>query len=412
MPAVNPKAIVLLTVFIDLMGFSIIIPLVNYLVEDLNGDILHVGLLISSYSFAQFIFLPVWGRLSDRWGRRPIIIFGLAGSMVSFTIFGLADPALGLSSNLTLLFAILLTSRVVQGVANANLAAAYAYIADITPPERRARGMGQLGAIFGLGFILGPAIGGTIGQWHIWLAAFFAAGLSGANLIAAIRWLPESLPPEERSVTKPPFKEALRITAGFFRTPVLGLLLWVFALFILSFSVIFGIYIEFVKDELHGGMAAAGLLFAYMGFISLIVQGWLVNPLVERWGELRITRLGLFLMVIGIALTPASRDLVSLAAMTTIFSFGSGMVQPSINSLISRAVGPRQQGAVLGLSQSLGALSRAVGPATGALVWTQYGYATPFYLASLLMAGTLMLALAVRMRQPEVDGEADAPAGT
>jgi len=397
MPALSPKSIVLLTVFIDLMGFSIIIPLVNYLVEDLEGDILHVGLLISSYSFAQFLFLPIWGRLSDRIGRRPVIIFGLAGSTLSFTIFGLADPELGLSSNVTLLFGILLCSRVIQGVANANLAAAYAYIADITPPQRRAKGMGQLGAIFGLGFILGPAIGGTIGQWHIWLAAAFAAALSGINMVAALRWLPESLPPEDRTLTKPPLKEAVRITVGYFRTPVLGLLLWVFALFMLSFSVIFGVYIEFVKDELNGGLMEAGLLFAYMGFVSLVVQGWFVDPMVERWGELVNTRAGLVLMVVGIALIPLSWDIPSVALVTTIFSVGSGMIQPAINSLISRAVGPRQQGAVLGLSQSLGALSRAVGPATGAVVWTMWGYAAPFYLASALMVGTLGLALAGRM---------------
>ncbi len=405
MPALSPKSIVLLTVFIDLMGFSIIIPLVNYLVEDLEGDILHVGLLISSYSFAQFLFLPIWGRLSDRIGRRPVIIFGLAGSTLSFTIFGLADPELGLSSNVTLLFGILLCSRVIQGVANANLAAAYAYIADITPPQRRAKGMGQLGAIFGLGFILGPAIGGTIGQWHIWLAAAFAAALSGINMVAALRWLPESLPPEDRTLTKPPLKEAVRITVGYFRTPVLGLLLWVFALFMLSFSVIFGVYIEFVKDELNGGLMEAGLLFAYMGFVSLVVQGWFVDPMVERWGELVNTRAGLVLMVVGIALIPLSWDIPSVALVTTIFSVGSGMIQPAINSLISRAVGPRQQGAVLGLSQSLGALSRAVGPATGAVVWTMWGYAAPFYLASALMVGTLGLALAVRMDRAQRSDE-------
>ena len=400
MAALTPKSIVLMTVFIDLMGFSIIIPLVNYLVEDLDGDILHVGLLISSYSIAQFIFLPIWGRLSDRVGRRPVIIFGLAGSTLSFTIFGLADPALGLSSNLTLLFGILLCSRVVQGVANANLSAAYAYIADITPARQRAKGMGHLGAIFGLGFILGPAIGGTIGHWHIWLAAAFAAGLSGVNLLAALRWLPESLPPEHRTLAKPPLREAIRITIGYFRTPMLGLLLVVFAIFMLSFSVIFGVYIEFVKDELNGGLMEAGLLFAYMGFVSLVVQGWFVDPLVRRLGELTNTRVGLLLMAVGIALTPSSQDIPSLAAITTIFSVGSGIIQPSLNSLVSRTVGPRQQGAVLGLNQSLGALSRAVGPVSGAVAWTVWGYTAPFYLAATLMVVTLMIALALRLDSP------------
>lgn len=397
MSYVTPRNIVLFTVFIDLMGFSIIVPLINYLVDDLDGDIRHVGVLISAYSITQFCFLPIWGRVSDRIGRRPVIIFGLAGSTVSFTIFALADPGLGLTDDLALLFIVLLGSRMVQGAANANLAAAYAYIADITPREKRAKGMGQLGAVFGLGFIIGPAIGGTVGAWHIWAASMVAAGLSGLNLIAALRWLPESLPPEDRQPTKPPLREALAQTASYFRTPMLGRLLWVFGLFILSFSFVFGIYIEFAKEELNEGVGTAGLLFAYMGLISLIIQGRYVDPIVGKLGELRTSHTGLLLMAIGLGLIPFSPNVLVLVAVTTIFSAGSGLIQPSLNALISKAVGPREQGAVLGLNQSLGALARAIGPLAGAFAWSAWGYMAPFFIASGLMFCTLMLALSVRM---------------
>jgi len=391
LPAVSPKTIVLLTVFIDLMGFSLIIPLINYLVDELGGGILQVGLLLSSYSVAQFIFLPIWGRVSDRWGRRPVILFGLAGSAGSFYLFGMADPAMGLTGNMTLLFWILVASRFLQGAANANLAAATAYIADITPPSQRARGMGQLGAAFGLGFVIGPAIGGLLGQWGLWVPAFLAAILSGVNLAWASRWLPESLPPSQRQ-EKRPFSEGLAQTVAFLKQPITGLVLATFGVYILAFSTIFGTYVEYAKENLDVGVSTSGLLFAYMGLISILIQGKFVGPMVVLWKETTVARIGMALMVLGLALIPESASLLIFIVATTLFSVGNGLVLPTLNALLSQTAGRRQQGAALGLGHSIAAMGRMVGPFMGALFWEAMGYAAPFRVAAMLMVTSLIMA--------------------
>ncbi len=191
----KPLHILMLTMFIDLAGFAMFIPLLNYIVAELGGSILTVGLLITAFSLAQFACLPAWGRLSDRIGRRPVIMLGLGGAAVAYAVFGLADPALGLSDDRRLLLGVLFLSRIMLGVMSANYAAAYAYVADVTPPEERAQGMGMLGVAFGLGFVCGPALGGLLGQWGFWLPAFFGSGLALLNLFCAWRWLPGPLPP-------------------------------------------------------------------------------------------------------------------------------------------------------------------------------------------------------------------------
>ena len=190
MKAPNSKAvlgIIFLTVFLDLVGFGIVLPLLPFYASDMGATPLMVGLIISSYSAMQFLFSPVWGALSDRLGRRPLLILGLFGSAVSYIVFGLADT-----------IGVLLASRVIAGIMGANIPVAQAYIADSTTVEGRARGMGLIGAAFGLGFIFGPAIGGGLSPWGYGVPGFVAAGLSLAAATAAWLWLPESLAPENR----------------------------------------------------------------------------------------------------------------------------------------------------------------------------------------------------------------------
>jgi len=392
---VKPLHILMLTMFIDLAGFAMFIPLLNYIVAELGGSILTVGLLITAFSLAQFACLPAWGRLSDRIGRRPVIMLGLGGAAVAYAVFGLADPALGLSDDRRLLLGVLFLSRIMLGVMSANYAAAYAYVADVTPPEERAQGMGMLGVAFGLGFVCGPALGGLLGQWGFWLPAFFGSGLALLNLFCAWRWLPESLPPGH--VVRPRVSpgEALRETLAYLRQPRLGLLLVIFTLYLLAFSIIFGTFVEFSKERIGLPLRLSGVLFAYMGGVSIVTQGGLVGPAVRRCGEAWTSRAGALLMLLGMGYIPYTTTLEGVALATTIFSLGSGFIQPTLNALISRAVGPQEQGTVLGLSQSLGALSRAIGPLLGTSLWTLLGYAAPFRLASLTFALVLVLMLQV-----------------
>ncbi len=391
----KPLHILMLTMFIDLAGFAMFIPLLNYIVAELGGTILTVGLLITAFSLAQFVCLPAWGRLSDRIGRRPVIMLGLGGAAVAYAVFGLADPALGLSDDNRLLLGVLFLSRIMLGVMSANYAAAYAYVADVTPPEERAQGMGMLGVAFGLGFVCGPALGGLLGQWGFWLPAFFGSGLALLNLFCAWRWLPESLPVGHvvRSRVSP--GEALRETLAYLRQPRLGLLLVIFTLYLLAFSIIFGTFVEFSKERIGLPVRLSGVLFAYMGGVSIVTQGGLVGPAVRRCGEAWTSRAGALLMLLGMGYIPYTTTLEGVALATTIFSLGSGFIQPTLNALISRAVGPQEQGTVLGLSQSLGALSRAIGPLLGTSLWTLLGYAAPFRLASLTFTLVLVLMLQV-----------------
>ena len=392
---VKPLHILMLTMFIDLAGFAMFIPLLNYIVAELGGSILTVGLLITAFSLAQFACLPAWGRLSDRIGRRPVIMLGLGGAAVAYAVFGLADPALGLSDDRRLLLGVLFLSRIMLGVMSANYAAAYAYVADVTPPEERAQGMGMLGVAFGLGFVCGPVLGGLLGQWGFWLPAFFGSGLALLNLYCAWRWLPESLPPDH--VVRPRVSpgEALRETLAYLRQPRLGLLLVIFTLYLLAFSIIFGTFVEFSKERIGLPVRLSGVLFAYMGGVSIVTQGGLVGPAVRRCGEAWTSRVGALLMLFGMGYIPYTTTIEGVALATTIFSLGSGFIQPTLNALISRAVGPQEQGTVLGLSQSLGALSRAIGPLLGTSLWTLLGYAAPFRLASLTFALVLVLMLQV-----------------
>ena len=340
---VKPLHILMLTMFIDLAGFAMFIPLLNYIVAELGGSILTVGLLITAFSLAQFACLPAWGRLSDRIGRRPVIMLGLGGAAVAYAVFGLADPALGLSDDRRLLLGVLFLSRIMLGVMSANYAAAYAYVADVTPPEERAQGMGMPGVAFGLGFVCGPVLGGLLGQWGFWLPAFFGSGLALLNLYCAWRWLPESLPPDH--VVRPRVSpgEALRETLAYLRQPRLGLLLVIFTLYLLAFSIIFGTFVEFSKERIGLPVRLSGVLFAYMGGVSIVTQGGLVGPAVRRCGEAWTSRVGALLMLFGMGYIPYTTTIEGVALATTIFSLGSGFIQPTLNALISRAVGPQER---------------------------------------------------------------------
>ncbi|MEJ2546689.1 MAG: MFS transporter, partial [Gemmatimonadota bacterium] len=278
--------IIFLTVFLDLVGFGIVLPLLPFYATDLGATPLVVGLIISSYSAMQFLFSPVWGSLSDRHGRRPLLILGLFGSAASYIVFGLAQS-----------IAVLLFSRIIAGIMGANIPVAQAYIADTTTVEQRARGMGLIGAAFGLGFIFGPAIGGFLSRWGYGVPGFVAAGLSFLAAGSAVFLLPESLPPEKRARTTgrggldafaKRFRAARQVlTRGRIRDPIIAFFLGTmgFAGFTTTFPL-------FLDDPLGLSPMHAGGMFALVGTISAIAQGGAIGPLVERHGEKRVAAIG------------------------------------------------------------------------------------------------------------------------
>jgi DHA1 family tetracycline resistance protein-like MFS transporter len=377
---VSPLVIIFITVFIDLVGFGIIIPMLPFYAEAYGASAFQVGLLATSFSLMQFLFAPVWGRLSDRIGRRPIILAGLLGSAVSYFAFGLAD-------SLAMLFA----ARIVAGIAGANIPTAQAFIADSTSAANRARGMGLIGAAFGLGFILGPAIGGFLSQWGYHAPAFFAAALSLANFLAGWFLLPESLPAEKRGIRRAIGRvEAFQAALA---RPALPLVLLVSFLVMTAFSAFESMFALFAGARFGYGATTIGYLFAWVGMVLAIVQGVLVGRVVPRLGEHRLVPAAIALMAVALVGHAVAPNVPTLMAAMALLAVGMGFNSPSLLSMVSRLADPSDQGATLGVSQSLASLARIVGPLWGGLAFDWFGITVPFLVSAVLMLIAAALSL-------------------
>jgi len=377
----SPLIIVFVTVFIDLLGFGIIIPLMPFYATHFGASAFQVGMLATSFSLMQFLFAPLWGRWSDVIGRRPIILIGLLGSAVSYLAFGLAH-------SLTLLF----VSRCLAGIAGANIPTAQAYIADSTTPENRAKGMGMVGAAFGLGFIFGPALGGFLSQWGYQAPALFAAGLSLLNFLAALALLPESLPPERRTSARR--RSRVEVFRHAIARPRLPTVLAVFFLIVSAFASFESMFALYSQARFGFDSVTIGFLFAGVGVILAIVQGLLVGRVVRRLGEHRLVPAAIALLAIGLALVWVAGSVPALAFASAVIAVGMGFQSPSMLSVISQLSDPADQGAMLGVSQSLGSLGRIVGPLWGGFVFDRFGHAAPFASAALVMSVACVLSVA------------------
>jgi MFS transporter, DHA1 family, tetracycline resistance protein len=377
-----------LTVFLDLVGFGLIIPFLPAMARDLGASDFVAAALAACYSLMQFLFVPLWGRASDRVGRRPILVWSIAASALGMIFLGLAQ-------SLPLVF----LARLWSGGATANIAVAQAYIADVTEPEERAKGMGLLGMGFGLGFMLGPFIGGELGRFHVvghqgTLPAFVSAGLSVINLGLALRYLPESLPREKRSADVG--KLTLFDLAAWHRVPRgtgIRLVLLVTFTSIFWFTGVQAIFRLFTLDAFRMSVADTGRVLGLVGLTSVIVQGGLIGKLNRRFGEIRLLGASAALMSVGFVLHGLSVSLgvpmFLLASVVT--ALGTALHMPSVSSYISRRVGADRQGATLGLMQSAGALARATGPLLWGLLYDGLGLRLPFYIAAFALALLLLL---------------------
>ncbi|HYR52301.1 MAG TPA: MFS transporter [Candidatus Dormibacteraeota bacterium] len=389
-PSITPESRVILfiTVFIHLLGFGIIIPLLPYYAETYGATGITVGLLTTSFSFCQFLFAPVWGRLSDRVGRRPVLILSLLVTGLSYLVYAGAHS-----------LAVLFLSRMLAGVAGAVLSTAQAYVADTTTPENRTKGMGLIGAAFGMGFIFGPAIGGILSRWGFAAPAYASAGLAlAAAGFAAIR-LPESLPPAVRAEAaarrsgRTGFREA-------FSRPVVGTVLGLFFVATLCFSGMEAILALFTQRHYGWGPHQIGYLFAYVGVVAAAMQMGIVGALVRRFGERALIRAGLLLMGAAFATAGVAPPLALFLLAMGAIAVASGLLTPSLSGLISIATSPEEQGGILGMYQSLGSLARAVGPFLGGLVFDVVSPGAPLWMAG----GVLWLAALAAARLPRREG--------
>ncbi|HYB96568.1 MAG TPA: MFS transporter [Vicinamibacterales bacterium] len=391
MASVSPLVIIFVTVFIDLLGFGIIIPLLPFYAESFGASALTIGLLGTSFSLMQFLFSPIWGRWSDKVGRKPIILVGLMGSCLSY--LGLA-----LAGSLPILF----LARIVGGIAGANIPTAQAYIADVTTPENRARGMGMVGAAFGLGFIFGPALGGLLSRVSPETPMWCAAALCLANFIAACFLLPESRPANAVSRTlgrMEAFRHAMT-------KPTLMLILGLYFLVTMAFSGFEATFALFSESTFGFTAATIGLVFTFIGVILAVVQGVLVGRAVRIVGERRLIPFAILAIAIGIGLIPFVWSVPTLLGALGILAVGMGFNNPALSSMVSRLTNADDQGGVLGLASSVASLGRVVGPAWGGLLYDVYGMRTPYLVAATVMFAAFVIALAgLRSREAHAGGD-------
>jgi MFS transporter, DHA1 family, tetracycline resistance protein len=373
----RPMLVVFLTVVLDLVGFGLVIPLMPFYAETFSATPFQVTLLASVYSLAQFFFAPLWGQASDRWGRRPTLL-------LSIFMTGLMLAGFACGSALWMLFLF----RTLHGVFTANIAIAQACMADLTTQETRAKGMGLIGAAFGVGFTFGPALGGGLASFGIVVPIWVAAGLSFLNFGLAWRYLPETRVPgvgrTKRSIDPTALFRALR-------HPAVGLCIVLTFLYIFAFAAMEVTFTLFAKHQ-HGLSALQiGLMLGVVGIVGAAVQGGLIHRLVRRFGEPRLLPPALLLVAVGVAALPLAPLYAPLLAVFVLLAVGQGMASPSLQSLVSRGVGPDEQGEILGSNQSMSALARAFGPACGGWLYESVSPGVPFWFAG----GLLLLAAAV-----------------
>ena len=376
--------ILFLIVVVDLIGFGLVIPLLPFYAERYGASPQQVTLLLAVFSLMTLLAAPLWGRLSDRVGRRPVLMVSMVAAAAAYLWLGVANA-------LWMLFA----ARALAGVCAGNIGAAQAYVADVTPPEKRARGMGMIGAAFGLGFIIGPALGGLVAGNNVATAdlktpALIAAALSVTALAGVVLLLKESLPPEQRGQRRDRGRVASFLDA--IGRPVLSRLILIFFLVILAFAGMESTFALWAMRQYGWGPAQVGYVFTYVGVLSAVLQGGLIGPLTRRFGEERLMACGLALIGAGLVVLPLAAALLLLVASVSMLALGMGMMQPSLNSLISRRAGREEQGEVMGVAQSVGSLSRVLGPAIAGLLFAALGRASPFFWGALLVAVALSLA--------------------
>ncbi len=385
----SPRLVILFTVVLDLVGFGLVIPLMTFYAESFSATPLEVALLMSVYSLAQFLFAPVWGQVSDRVGRRPVLLLSIALTALMLAAFASATA-------LWMLFVF----RTLHGAATANIATAQAAMADVTAPEDRAKAMGLIGAAFGFGFTLGPFLGGELSVYGLTAPIWLAAGLSALNLVLAWRFFPETRRPGTRSERRPISPVALGRALAH---PALGFCILLLFGQVFAFAMMEATFTLFAEHR-HGlTPSSVGRLFGLIGVVGIVVQGGLIRPLLRRLGERPLVPAGLFILALSLALLAVAPSGLPLMGAMALVAVGQGISSPSLNALISRAASADEQGAVLGSAQSMSALARVLGPALGGVLFTQFGEPAPFYFASALLVVAAFFAFPATARAVAAD---------
>lgn len=379
----SPLVLLLLTVFVDMLGFGIVIPILPLYAERFAASPVMIGALLAVYSAMGFLFSPVVGTLSDRLGRKSVLLLSTMGQAAAFFIMGSANA-----------FGWLFVARTIDGIFGANVSTTQAYVADVTTADERAKAMGLLGAAFGLGFICGPLLGGLLSQITVSAPFYFAGALAAVNagLIAFI--LPESLPVQYRTCSP---EKRIQTASLQGEVKVLGPLMAAYFFLMFGFTLMTAFFAIFTEDRFGFTGAENGYVFALIGAVAVLVQARLVGPLVERFTEKRLAMGGVAILACALFALPLVKELGGLLVVSAGVATGNSLVNPSISGLVSRSTDPRSQGRVLGRMQAAASLGRCAGPVAGGWLLSfnpqhtvDFGKA-PFWCGSALLLAALLL---------------------
>lgn len=389
-----------MTVFLDILGFGIIIPLLPFYAQKFGADATMIGLLMSANAVAQFLFNPVWGRFSDKFGRRPVMLLTVFGSAVAYALFGFAD-------SIFLLF----VSRILSGVTGATIGVAQSFIADLTTKENRSKVLGQLGAAFGMGFVFGPALSGFLASPELYLKSvnygidlrflaeysysmpgYVAGGLALINFIMVYLFLPES---NSNAKTEKKDRKAFDWQAFslVMKNNEMILLIGIQFISMVSLSNLFATFSLFLQKKFNYGIYESSLIFAYFGLCSAFIQGFLVGKLVKRFNEGRLLAISALFLTIGLSLISYMPNIYLILLSATIIFFGNGIINPCLTSLITQRANDNQTGVTLGVSQSVGSLARIFGPLWGGFIFQAWGYHYPYITGGILAALSFIMSL-------------------
>ncbi len=384
----RPLGIIFLTIFVNLVGFGIIVPLLPFYAGTFGASPLTIGLLFAVFSLCQLVAAPALGDLSDRYGRRPVLVFSLAGTVVSFVMLALAH-------SIALLFA----ARIVDGLSGGNISTARAYVADITQPQDRARAYGLIGAAFGLGFILGPAISGVLARVSYTAPIWAAATLTLVATAMAWLWLPETVHRAHAGTGNP-----FRYLPGLLRRPVVRRVLAIDFLYWFAFSVFQTTFALFVARRFGFDAPRTGYFLAAFGLLGAVIQGGLIRPIVRRLGDQPTFRIGLVCAAVGLVCAAAAHSVTALAISLVPLAFGIGFGHPTMSSLVSLVGRGNEQGRVQGAASAVESMGRTLGPIWGNASLQHVNESIPYISAAGFLIFTLVLSVGFYVGEPEPQG--------
>ncbi len=384
---------ILLVVFIDLLGFSLILPLLPYYAETFNASKFTTGLLIAVYALMQLIGAPILGRLSDRFGRRPVLLVSVFGTFLGFLLLGFANT-------LWILFA----ARIIDGITGGNLSVAQAYISDVTDAKNRAKGLGLIGAAFGLGFIIGPVTGGLLSQYGYNVPAFVAAGLSLINLVLIYAWLPESLTKDRLKQAGEQRQPKVTLEALFtaLKRPFTGPILITRFFFGLAFAIFQTIFSLYALAKFNLTARDTGFVLTYVGVLSVFVQGFLVGRLTNRFREDHLITFAVALMAVSLLGWALAPSVLWLLVVLTPTSISGGILNTLLSSTLTKAVAPQEIGGILGMSASVESSTRIIAPILGGALLEKVGVWSPGAFGAIVMVGVTVYVIAKIYNHPLV----------